>query len=263
MKFCSLFSGSSGNCLFVSQGNTRLLVDAGLSGVRIEKALCSIDELPAGLTGILVTHEHRDHTHGVGVLSRRYDLPIYANPGTWDAMAPDLGKIAGHNVRLFNTGVPFDIGDLEIDSFPTSHDAKEPVSYGIGDGKHTLGIATDTGILTEALAQFLYGRELVVLESNHDAGMLETGPYPYPLKRRIAGEKGHLSNDVAGKAACDLVQSGVKEIVLAHLSQENNLPLLAYQTTEGRLKAEGITVGQDVGLTVAKRHQCGHVYAIE
>ena len=241
MQFCSLYSGSSGNCLYVAHGRTRLLVDAGLSGKKIEQGLVSADVLPTELDGILITHEHRDHIHGAGVLSRRYHLPIYANAATWEAMAPELGKIDGDNVRFFVTGVPFDIGDLQIDSFPISHDAAEPVGFAIDSGNHSLGIATDTGVMTDTILGSLKGRELVVLESNHDAAMLETGPYPYPLKRRIAGEHGHLSNDTAGDTAVTLAESGVKQIVLAHLSHENNLPILAYQTSKDFFKASSIS----------------------
>lgn len=259
MKFCSLYSGSSGNCLFVSHGDTRLLVDAGLSGKKIEQGLMSIAELPAQIDGILITHEHRDHIHGAGVLSRRYDLPIYANAATWEAMAPDIGKIAGHNIRMFVTGVPFAIGDLGVDTFGISHDAADPVGFTFDSGAHTVGIATDTGIVSPEIAQALAGRDLVVLESNHDAGMLETGPYPYALKHRIASKLGHLSNDTAGEMAVDLAESGVKQIVLAHLSHENNLPILAYQTTQNFFKQAGISE-KDTRVAVARRHERSSVF---
>jgi len=262
MKFCSLYSGSSGNCLFVAHGDTRLLVDAGVSGIRVERALLSLDELPASITGILVTHEHRDHIAGVGVLSRRFDLPIYANAKTWRSMAGDLGKIADHNVRKFENGVPFVIGDLGIEAFHISHDAADPVGYCLDDGRATVGIATDTGTVTDAMITQLCGRDLVVLESNHDKGMLESGPYPYYLKRRIAGNKGHLSNMDAGEMACMLVKSGVKDLVLAHLSHENNVPVLAYQTTQAALADQGIEVGRDVTLDVAARGERGPLYTI-
>jgi phosphoribosyl 1,2-cyclic phosphodiesterase len=261
MQFCSLYSGSSGNCLYVAHGRTRLLVDAGLSGKKIEQGLVSADVLPTELDGILITHEHRDHIHGAGVLSRRYNLPIYANAATWEAMAPELGKIDGDNVRFFVTGVPFDIGDLQIDSFPISHDAAEPVGFAIDSGNHSLGIATDTGVMTDTILGSLKGRELVVLESNHDAAMLETGPYPYPLKRRIAGEHGHLSNDTAGDTAVALAESGVKQIVLAHLSHENNLPILAYQTSKGFFEASGISE-RDTRLAVARRHERSSIFDV-
>ena len=145
MTFCSLFSGSSGNSLFVKGGDTRLLIDAGLSGKRIEQALCAIDELPAQINGILVTHEHRDHIHGVGILSRRYNLPIYANFATWQRMKNELGKIADANIRVFETGHPFCIADLKIEAFHTSHDAAESVGFIIDSGNRTMAVAGNGG----------------------------------------------------------------------------------------------------------------------
>ncbi|MBQ3334410.1 MAG: MBL fold metallo-hydrolase [Eubacteriaceae bacterium] len=253
MKFCSLASGSSGNCLVASAGHTTVLIDAGLSGIRVQRALADADIDPAKLSAILVTHEHRDHIHGVGVLARRFKLPVYANAGTWQAMAPDLGKLADHQKRVFVTGQAFDIGDMEIDSFATSHDAAEPVGFTLTDGQSAMGIATDTGTPTSAMMRALSGKALVVLESNHDVDMLQTGPYPYPLKRRIAGDLGHLSNKTAGSVAADLVAHGTTRLILAHLSHENNFPELAYNTAKGALREEGITVGRDTRLAVAPR----------
>lgn len=259
MKFCSLYSGSSGNCLFVSHGDTTLLVDCGVSGKKVEQAMMDIDALPAQLSGILITHEHRDHIHGAGVMARRYHLPIYANEGTWQAMIDDLGKLKDSNIRLFETGKAFHIGDLEINSFPISHDAAEPVGFTIDCGSRTVGIATDTGIMTDTILNNLKEKDLVVLESNHDRGMLETGPYPYPLKRRIAGDHGHLANDTAGENAVKLAESGVKNIVLAHLSHENNLPLLAYQTSLAAFEGAGVSE-KDTRLVVARRHMHSSVF---
>lgn len=260
MKFVSLYSGSSGNSLFVGHRDTRLLIDAGLSGKKIELALAAVDELAATLSGILVTHEHRDHIHGVGVLSRRYNLPIYANAATWAGMESMLGKVAPENIRLFNTGQTFAIGDLEARAFATSHDAAESVGFIIDDGQKTLGIATDTGVASPAMVDALKGQNLVVLESNHDPSMLDAGPYPFPLKQRIRSDCGHLSNRVAGETAAILVESGVEHIVLAHLSHENNYPVLAYQTTEMALARKGIKTAVDLTLEVASRTACSRIY---
>ena len=262
MKFCSLYSGSSGNSLFVSHSKTKLLIDAGLSGKRIEQALCSIDELPAQLGGILVTHEHRDHIHGVGVLSRRYDLPVYANFATWESMRDSLGQIAEHNVRVFETGRAFVIGDLQIEAFNTSHDAVESVGFTIDSGCSSVGVATDTGVITPRIMEALKGRDLVVLESNHDPAMLEAGRYPFPLKQRIKGNHGHLSNEICGETVCTLVKEGLDKVVLAHLSEENNYPLLAYQTTARILEAEGIQPGEDLSLVVASRKNSSEIYEL-
>lgn len=253
MKFCSLYSGSSGNSLFVSSNNTKILIDAGLSGKRIQSALDTIAENPKEIGGIVVTHEHSDHIHGVGVLSRRFDLPIYANQKTWAAMMKDLGKIAEHNVKSFDFEKPFNIQDFQIEAFKTSHDAADPAGFVISDGKKRLGIATDSGMITPEMRSALCGCDLVVLESNHDVSMLEAGSYPFYLKQRIKSDFGHLSNETAGALALALVAKDTRQLVLAHLSQENNYPLLAYQTTARILTEAGVVLGGDVTLCVAKR----------
>lgn len=253
MKFCSLYSGSSGNSLFVSNNSTKILIDAGLSGKRIQSAMDAIEEDPREIGGIMVTHEHSDHIHGVGVLSRRFDLPIYANEKTWAAMKKDLGKIAEHNVKIFDFEAPFIIQDLQIEAFKTSHDAADSAGFVISDGKSRLGIATDSGIITPEMRSALCGCDLVVLESNHDVSMLEAGSYPFYLKQRIKSDFGHLSNETAGDLALALVQEGTRQLVLAHLSQENNYPLLAYETTARILTASGVVLDGDVKLSVAER----------
>lgn len=262
MKFVSLFSGSSGNCLYLKHQKTTLIIDAGLSGKRIEAAFRSIEAQPDQLSGILVTHEHSDHIQGVGVLSRRYDLPVFATQGTWRGMAPFIGKIADANRRIIERDRPFAFQDLEVTPFSISHDAMDPVGYVIDGGHCSMAVATDTGVLTPEIRQRLLGHDLVVLESNHDLGMLETGSYPFPLKQRIKSDIGHLSNTVASEMACTLVKSGVTHLVLAHLSAENNLPLLAYSETEQALKSIGAVPGQDLSLEVASRHQPGSIYEI-
>lgn len=253
MKFCSLYSGSSGNSLFVSNNGTKLLVDAGLSGIRIQRALNDIGENPDEICGILVTHEHNDHIHGLGVLSRRFDLPIYANEKTWAAMVDDLGKIAPKNIRTFEFEKTFAIEDLEIEAFKTSHDAADSAGFLINNGKKSLGIATDSGIITPEMIKTLGGCDLAVVESNHDVSMLEAGSYPFYLKQRIKSDFGHLSNEIAGGLALALVEKGARHLVLAHLSGENNYPLLAYETTARILTGAGVVIKADVDLLVAKR----------
>lgn len=253
MKFCSLYSGSSGNSLFVSSNNTKLLIDAGLSGVRIQNALKAIEENPDEISGILVTHEHKDHIHGLGVLSRRFDIPIYANEETWDEMMKDLGKIATHNIKTFDFETSLEIEDFEIKAFKTSHDAVASAGFSIYNGKKRLGIATDSGIITPEMMESLPGCDMVLLESNHDPSMLEAGSYPFFLKQRIKSDCGHLSNEVAGNMALTLVKAGAEQLVLAHLSNENNYPLLAYETTARILTEAGVVLEKDVILSVAKR----------
>ncbi len=264
IEFCSLFSGSSGNSLFVKSGSTRFLVDAGKNGRKVQKALAGIGQEAKDLDGILITHEHTDHISAAGVLSRRFDLPIYANGKTWEAIYNgrfNIGKLKPENIRLFEND-PFVLGDLQIKAFETSHDAAAPVGFTIDDGKSRLGIATDTGIITPGMKQELPGCKLVVLESNHDTGMLETGPYPYHLKRRIAGEFGHLDNQTSAGFACDLVRGGTEHIVLAHLSRENNLPYLCYQTAENVLSSQQIKVKSDVNLEIAGRDKLGQLHTL-
>ncbi len=259
MKFCSLFSGSSGNSLFVSANQTRLLIDSGMSGIKIQKALEKIDEEAQSLKGILITHEHRDHICGVGVLSRRFDLPIYANEKTWQSMRPEIGKIANHNVRTFNFNEKLIIEDLEIRAFKTSHDAAESCGFSINDGKKRIGIATDTGLVTPEMIEALAFCQLAVIESNHDTSMLDAGSYPFYLKQRIKSEFGHLSNEVAGNLVKTLIDKGTEKIVLAHLSQENNFPLLAYETSARILSQSGVDLKRDIHLSVAKRSDVGEI----
>src|SRR5690554_5369682 len=243
MKFCSIASGSSGNCLFLQSQHTKLLIDVGISGKRVTNALDQLDVKGEELDGILVTHDHSDHIKGVGIVSRKYNLPIYANSATWEVMVEGIGKINPGNIRYFQSNSPFEIKDLQIKPFHTSHDAMESVGFSVLGNNKKMSIATDLGVIDDALLENLYGSDLVVLEANHDVQMLTIGPYPYFLKRRILSNEGHLSNESAGNALVKLVQKGLKRVLLAHLSRENNFPELAYQTvynilSENRIKID-------------------------
>lgn len=260
IRFCSLFSGSSGNSIFIDVNGVKLLFDAGLSGVKIEKALSTIGVTADELSAVFVSHEHIDHVRGVGVLSRRYGIPVYANRNTWAAMESLVGKVSVDNVRFFVTGEEICIGDAIVSAFPTPHDAAESVGFCVSDGEKKVAIATDIGHMTDGILSCLLGCELVLLESNHDLRMLQVGSYPYPLKQRIQGDFGHLSNDAAGEVAVRLAQSGTKKIFLGHLSQENNYPELAYITTQNCLNkmCECVTEGYleeetDVVVEIARR----------
>lgn len=259
IKFCSLYSGGSGNCIFICSGKTKILIDAGLSGKRIIEALHSIGENPMELSAVLITHEHIDHTKGVGILSRKFNIPVYANESTWNAMEWEIGPVNQQNKMYFNTGSEFEIGPIGVKAFPIPHDAAEPVGYNfyIGDKKITL--ATDIGHITNSLLKNLEASDLLFLESNHDIEMLKVGPYPWPLKKRIMGEDGHLSNDMAGKVIAYFAEQGMRRFVLAHLSKENNFPELAYQTVLNALTEKSICVGTDVSLEVASRDRVGRV----
>jgi phosphoribosyl 1,2-cyclic phosphodiesterase len=262
LRFCPLFSGSSGNALYVGFEGTHLLIDAGMSGAKITSELARIGLSPDQLTAILITHEHSDHISGAGILSRKYDLPIFANEGTWEAMRAKLGNISEKNVCVFETGTDFPIDSLDITPFAIPHDAADPVGYSICTQNVKLCIATDLGTVKESWLRHLEHADLVLLESNHDVDMLKASRYRYELKRRILGNKGHLSNDAAGKAALELYKRGVRAIILGHLSGENNFPELAYQSVCCVLQQEGISPGEDLLLSVASRDGCNATYVL-
>lgn len=257
MKLCSLRSGSRGNAVLVYTDHTKILVDCGVSGKTVADSLLSMDIDPTELSAIVVTHEHRDHIAGIGVMTRRYGLPVYANRETWRAMEKDVGKIRPQNVRIFDEDQAFEIGDVGILPFSIPHDAANPVGYTFTRGSDKVAVATDIGQLQPELFRALRGSRAVLLEANHDVNLLEMGRYPLPLKRRIRGSMGHLSNDDAGKAAEFLVKLGARHIVLGHLSEENNYPQLALQTVVNVLNEAGIRLGEDVNLAVASRAAVG------
>lgn len=251
MNLCSIRSGSRGNAIMVWTDSTKILIDCGISGKIAENGIRDIALSPDQIDAILITHEHRDHTCGAGIMSRRYHIPIFANNGTWRAMELDIGKICPENRREFNHTDTFLIGDIEISPFSIPHDASDPVGYSLSSGDRKISIATDIGVLEESLFRAVKGSQLVLLESNHDRNMLDMGSYPLSLKQRIRSDKGHLSNDDAGKAAEFLVRMGTKQIMLGHLSPENNYPLLAEQTVRNVLADAGIVPGRDMELTIA------------
>lgn len=259
IKFCSLFSGSSGNAIFFRTEKTKILIDAGLSGKKIAQGLASICESPSELNAILISHEHIDHIKGAGILSRRYNIPIYANRGTWESMDGLIGPVAVDNTGFFDTGIEFEIGDVCIKSFPIPHDAAEPVGFNLFAGNKKVTIATDIGHINTVLMNCLEMSELILLESNHDTEMLKVGSYPWSLKKRISGGMGHLSNDMAGKVICRLAEKGTRRFMLGHLSRENNFPELAYQTVYNALCESKMEVGRDILLEVAARDRAGRV----
>lgn len=253
IKLCSLFSGSSGNAIFLSTDRVKVLIDNGLSARKIEQALVSIGENPADLNAILVTHEHDDHIKGVGVLSRRYNLPIYANEMTWTIMEGSLGNIIAGNIKCFETGRVFEICDLTVEAFHIPHDAGEPVGFNFYAQQRKITIATDIGHINQGLVECLKGSDVLFLEANHDVELLKTGPYPQWLKMRILGDRGHLSNEAAGQLVAEMAEMGTKMFILGHLSRENNFPELAYQTVCNVLMTKNIYAGKDIMLDVARR----------
>ena len=255
MVFCSLYSGSSGNSMFIASERAKILIDAGLPGKKIDAALQEIDENPNDLNGIFITHEHSDHIKGVGVLSRKYDIPIYANADTWSAMESSIGKIKEHNIKVIDKRSITEIEDMNIKAFNIPHDAASPMGYTVTDGLKSVSVATDFGTFTKEIYDNIKESEVILLESNHDVNMLKFGPYPYPLKRRILSEIGHLSNEDCGSAIVELAKCGLnKQVILGHLSNTNNQPDLAYQTVLNVLTENGIKVKEDIILTMANRH---------
>lgn len=262
IKFCSLYSGSSGNCIFVEHGGTKILIDAGLSGKRIIEALTSIGENPSEVSAILVTHEHSDHTRGIGILSRKFDVPIFANEKTWAAMEREIGPVNSKNRQCFSTGMEFTIGSIGVKPFLIPHDASEPVGYSFFAENKKITSATDIGHISNALLQEMMNSDILLLEANHDIEMLKVGPYPWHLKKRILSDHGHLSNEMAGKVIAYMAEQGTRQFLLGHLSKENNFPELAYQTVLNALVEKKIAVGSDVTLEVALRDRVGRMICI-
>lgn len=264
MLFCPLYSGSSGNALFVQYGQTRLLIDAGKTGKCLFGALEAIGVDPKTLSAVLVTHEHSDHISGAGVLSRKLKIPIYATEGTWRAMEKKIGAIAPENRVTFDKTQDFYIGDIGVTSFPIPHDAADPVGYRLWGGGASIATATDLGHFTRIVRDAVAGSSLVLLESNHDPEMLRLNDrYSSYLKQRILGRHGHLSNDACAEALVELVNSGVHNVILGHLSGENNTPALALRTSENRVELEGVRLGEDLCLDIALRDEIGSVYHLQ
>ncbi len=251
MKVCNLASGSHGNATLISSGNTHILVDNGLSMSELNKRLDGLLNVELrDLAGIIITHEHSDHTKGLAKLSNKYHLPVYMH---WQSVNNfwDRGELS--NLAEVDMDMPFEIGDIAIEPFRLPHDSAYNLGYKMTDGKKTFALATDLGWVSENTLTKLEGCDGVMLESNHDVKMLKYGSYPAYLKARIAGSNGHLSNDECAKTLVKLVQSGTKRVVLAHLSQDNNTPELAFECTKQTLAGSGIIEGKDLDVEVASQ----------
>ena len=252
----TLASGSEGNCLLLSGGSVHLLVDAGISARRITASLRSLGLSPCDVAAVLLTHEHTDHTAGLATLTRQYRLPLYASDGTAAALSlrcPALRDV----LRPIPRRCEFALGDVTVTVFPTSHDAAGSVDYRFDRLGASVGVLTDTGFVTDEAEQALRGVGLMVLESNHDVEWLRSGPYPFSLKQRILGQRGHLSNEDAAAFARRMAECGTRCIVLAHLSRENNTPQRALAVMETALS------GLDVTVEVAPRGELSACYGAE
>jgi len=233
LRFASLGSGSDGNALVVEADGSRLMLDCGLGPREVERRLARVGLAPADLEGIVLTHEHGDHADGALAFARRHRLRVWMTHGTWRAIASDMVQDAAQDaaheagVSIIDSHGPFAVGGVEVHPFPVPHDAREPVQFVFSDGDRRLGVLTDVGTSTPHIETMLSGCEALVLECNHDAGMLESGPYPARLKERIRGPYGHLANDAAARLLATLDNGRLRHLVAAHLSRQNNTPGLA------------------------------------
>lgn len=263
LKFCSLFSGSDGNSQYIEYKNTKLLIDSGMSGKRIQEQLKNIEVDPKEIQGIFITHEHTDHIKGAGVLSRRYDIPVYANEKTWEAMLPKIGKMEDRNIKVFETSKEFAFNELSINTFNVHHDAVDPVGFTVTNSKKKICLLTDTGVVDENIKSSLEDFDLLLLETNHDVEMLKVGSYPFSLKKRILSKFGHLSNETAGYFLTSILKDREEVVLLGHLSAENNFPELAEKTVNNILEEKGIIPGKNVKIEMTYRDRAGKVYTLK
>ena len=258
MNLCSIASGSSGNCIYTGTDNTGILIDAGISAKRIEQGLASIDRNIKEIKGIFVSHEHSDHIKGLGVLARKHQIPIYGTRGTIEAIKKSscLGVIDPDLYHVIRAEEEVQIDDLLIKPFRISHDAAEPVAYRMECGTKSAAVATDLGFYNQTVVDKLQKLDVLLLESNHDIHMLQVGSYPYPLKQRILGDRGHLSNELSGRLLGEVLHDGFKTVVLGHLSKENNYEALAYETVRQEVTmGDNPYKGDDFPMYVAKRDE--------
>ena len=261
LNFCSLYSGSSGNSLFVETENTKLLIDAGVSSKKIENALDGLNINPSLLDGILITHEHSDHVQGLGTFAKKFNVPVFVNSKTLDNMPKQKDKIPQNIIKNFAIGDTFEINDLKIKSFAIPHDAVNPCGFNISNNEKNISIATDIGHMTKEILKVLEPSDFVLLESNYDPEVLKCSPYPYILKSRIAGPNGHLPNELAGKTIAYLLKCNLKTAMLGHLSKESNFPELAYTTVLDEVIA-GNCKEDSLNLSVASRDIPGKLIKI-
>ncbi|WP_082232026.1 MBL fold metallo-hydrolase [Halobacillus massiliensis] len=248
MQFSVLASGSTGNAFYIESGEEKILVDAGLSGKKIEGLLQQVNIDPKTLSRILVTHEHSDHIKGLGIMARRYNLPIYANEKTWKAMEGQLGKLSLDQKFYFNMEQTQNFGGIDVESFAVSHDAADPMFYIFRKDGKKVSLVTDLGYVSERIKKSVEGSDAFVFESNHDVSMLRMGRYPWNVKRRILGDSGHVSNEDCGLALTDVMDDRTKRVYLAHLSLDNNMKDLAKMSVKNVLEERGFEIGSRIQL---------------
>lgn len=262
LKFCSFASGSSGNCYMVKNDKTALLIDAGISGKRIFSGLEETGTPYESVQGLLITHEHVDHVKSIPIVTKKLpNVLAYANERTWENTDR---PVAVEKRRSFLTGEDFAIGDLRIRSFSIPHDAADPVGFSIYHDGRQISIVTDVGHITDEIFEEITDADLLVLEANHEKEILLMGSYPYALKRRIMGDHGHLSNVSAGECLCSLVKvkNKMRQVILGHLSKENNDPSVAMLAVRNTLIEQNIIPGKGITLDVAMRDCCSRIYQV-
>ncbi len=254
MSVCVLASGSKGNSTYVSSGKYSILIDAGLSGIELEKRMASKNLPASNLKAILITHEHTDHVQAAFVISKRYKIPVYASRATMAAIGDK--KKSFHEIREFVCGNAFRINGMEIQPFSISHDAVDPAGFTVSSGSKKMGIATDLGIATSLVKTRLMNCGLVMIEANHDPVMLASGPYPWTLKQRVRSRVGHLSNQEAKELVTQIIHPGLKQVIIGHVSEKNNTREMALGTVSEAIR------GRHVGITVADQTSASEVYKI-
>ena len=253
IKFQSLLSSSSGNSTFITDDSTHILIDCGAPVKYIEKCLLRLGISPDSLSGIFITHSHSDHVIASGALSKKYNLPIFATEETFALSGRYLSSISRKSAKIITPGDDIIIGNMVVHAFSIPHDVNGAVSYTVRDKETKFGIATDIGHISDEIIENLTGCESVIVEANHDVDMLLNGPYPYPLKRRILSDSGHLSNTLCGELCVNLAKLGTKSFWLGHLSIKNNIPDVAYNEVHKILTKNGYIVGTDVALNVVPK----------
>lgn len=265
MRLCSIASGSSGNCIYAGSDTTHILVDVGISGKRTAEGLGKLGVKPQELDGIFITHEHSDHIQGLGVMLRKYGVPVYATKGTLGAIkeCTSLGAVDESLLHEITADEKIIVKDITLNPMRISHDAAEPVAYRILHGKQKIAIVTDLGCYNDYTVECLKGMNAILLEANHDVNMLQVGPYPYMLKKRILGDRGHLSNEMSGQLLCRILNESLHTVILGHLSKDNNMPELAYETVRLELAMANDThLMKELKLKVASRSEITEVFEI-
>ncbi|MCI8514911.1 MAG: MBL fold metallo-hydrolase [Lachnospiraceae bacterium] len=264
MRFVSIASGSSGNCVYIGSEHTHILVDAGISNRRMEEGLREIGVDFKELSGICLTHEHSDHIVGLKTALKKHPVPVYGTKETLEKVKECLkGELPAEYLMPIRPDFPFVLGDLEAEPFSVDHDAADPVAYRFNCGGKSAAVVTDLGNYSSYTAAHLQNLSMLLLESNHDIHMLQAGAYPYYLKKRILGDHGHLSNEAAGRLLCELLHDGLKHVLLGHISRDNNYPALAYEAVRLEITmGDNPYQGSDFDIQVASRGEMSGIFSL-